>query len=330
MPLQTLTYTNPLFPGYFADPFVFKARGEYWAYGTEMDVPHSDPQKLVFGVLRSPDLVHWTDCGGALEQVAKPLGWSYWAPEVCERDGKFYMFYSTSGSIFRGKLNHHLRLAIADHPAGPFRDTGERLFPQETFSIDAHPFCDPRDGQWYLFFARDDLTHQRVGTGVSVVKLNEQMHFDGEPQWALRPTADWQVFHARRNLYGKRNLKWHTVEGPFVVYRHDRYWMFYSGGAWETPGYGVSFAVADHPLGPWNDEWSADGPQVLMGVPDHVVGPGHNSVVTGPDGVTDFIVYHAWDTAHTARRLCIDPLEWTPRGPRALGPTWTEQEIRIW
>jgi hypothetical protein len=51
-------------------------------------------------------------------------------------------------------------------------------------------------------------------------------------------------------------------------------------------------------------------------------------VAAGPDGHTDYIVYHAWDPAMTARRMFIDPLEWTPRGPRCDGPTLTEQEIR--
>ena len=31
---MTLTYTNPVWPGYLADPFVLKWEGEYYAYGT--------------------------------------------------------------------------------------------------------------------------------------------------------------------------------------------------------------------------------------------------------------------------------------------------------
>jgi len=52
-----------------------------------------------------------------------------------------------------------------------------------------------------------------------------------------------------------------------------------------------------------------------------VIGPGHNSVVVGPDNVTQYIVYHAWDKAHTARRMCVDKLVWTADGPRC-SPTW--------
>ncbi len=83
----------------------------------------------------------------------------------------------------------------------------------------------------------------------------------------------------------------------------------------------MSYAVADHPLGPYRDESSADGPAVLKGTPGKVLGPGHNSVVLGPDGHTQFVVYHAWDEAKTARRMCIDPLIWEDGKPRCLGPS---------
>ncbi|RYG19514.1 glycoside hydrolase, partial [bacterium] len=65
--------------------------------------------------------------------------------------------------------------------------------------------------------------------------------------------------------------------------------------------------------------------RVLRTVPGRVIGPGHNSVVRGP-GAVDYVVYHAWDTALSARRLCIDRLDWTPEGPRCT-PTWEPQPV---
>jgi arabinan endo-1,5-alpha-L-arabinosidase len=64
---------------------------------------------------------------------------------------------------------------------------------------------------------------------------------------------------------------------------------------------------------------------VLKGIPGKVRGPGHHSVVVGPDRKTDYVVYHAWDPDMKVRQLCIDPLAWTPDGPRCLGPTNTPQ-----
>jgi GH43 family beta-xylosidase len=144
---------------------------------------------------------------------------------------------------------------------------------------------------------------------------------EGRPRTLLRASADWQLYRARREMYG-RVWDWHTLEGPFVRKRGGRYFLFYSGGAWEEPTYGVSYAVADHPLGPFEEPVS--GPVVLQTVPDRVLGPGHNSIVTGPDG-EDWIVYHAWDVDRTARRMCIDRLTWGADGPERSGPTWESQ-----
>ncbi|GMA85917.1 hypothetical protein GCM10025868_11670 [Angustibacter aerolatus] len=116
-------------------------------------------------------------------------------------------------------------------------------------------------------------------------------------------------------MYGKV-YDWHTLEGPFVVHRGGRYHLFYSGGSWQEPTYGVAHAVADRPDGPWVE--TAREP-LLRSVPG-VVGPGHNSVVTTPDGL-DVMVYHAWDVEQTARRMCLDPIRWTPDGPVVDGPS---------
>jgi len=322
-----LMYTNPVWPGYMADPYVLRWQGEYFAYGTGDRVGDRH-----FPLLRSSDLCQWELVGGALET---PEGFSpdghYWAPAVAERDGTFYLYYSTGSAT--DDTVHRLRVAVADHPAGPFRDTGTVLLPNEGFTIDADPFRDPRDGQWYLYFAKDYLDGERPGTGLAVVALGEDMvSVVGEPQTVLRATADWQIYERDRTLYGKFWNAWHTLEGASVIAHEGRYYCFYSGGAWHTPGYGVSYAVADHPLGPWieaTDSEGNTGPLILHNRPDiqTLQGPGHNSIVLGPNDDTLFIVYHAWDAERTARRMCIDPILWTPDGPRCNGPHETEQMI---
>jgi arabinan endo-1,5-alpha-L-arabinosidase len=320
MTLVPLTYQNPVWSGYLADPFVLRDGDAYYAYGTGSDEGNGRQHDgRVFPVLRSPDLVHWTHVGGALEPASDSPAAAYWAPEVAERGGTYYMYYAA---------DMRLRLATSVDPAGPFRDTGQDLFPGEPFSIDASPFWNPREGRWYLYFAKD-FFDERVGTGTAVVPLGEDMLPAGEPRVVVRATSDWQIFERNRRWYDRQWDVWHTVEGPFVIERGGRYYCLYSGGCWQTPDYGVSYAVAPHPLGPWCDEWSHSGPVVLRGVPGQVVGPGHNCVVRGPDGETLFVVYHAWDPERTARRMCLDPLIFTGDGPRCLGPSTDQQVIRV-
>jgi arabinan endo-1,5-alpha-L-arabinosidase len=311
-------YRNPVHPGYFADPFALKIGNGYLAWGTGRMLGN-----LVFETLGSPDLVRWESLGGALErlpaEVEAELGTDYWAPEVVAADGRWWMYYS----VGRGDLGHSLRVGVADEPAGPYRDLGVDLTPDERFAIDPHPFVDA-DGTRYLFYARDVLEGPRVGTMLAVDVLDGMDRLAGRQTDVLTPSGDWQIFRRGRSMYGGV-YDWHTLEGPFVRRRDDRYVLFYSGGNWEEPTYGVGWAEAEHPLGPWREQ--VGRPPLLRTVPGHVVGPGHNCVVPGPDG-QDVVVYHAWDAGHVARRLCIDPLGWTPAGPVADGPTWTETDLQ--
>ncbi len=207
--------------------------------------------------------------------------------------------------------------------AAPPPHAGVQLCPDEPFAIDPHPFRDT-DGQWYLYYAVDRLEGERVGTTVVVDRLATMTRLAGQAQVAVPATGDWQLFLAQRTMYGQV-YDWHTVEGPFVREREGRYYCLYSGGNWEQLTYGVSYAVADHPLGPFKEP-DVEQPALLRTVPGRVIGPGHNSVVEGPDG-EDYLVYHAWDPELTARRMCIDRLTWGPEGPSTAGPTWTPQPV---
>ncbi|MBN1902361.1 glycoside hydrolase family 43 protein [Candidatus Sumerlaeota bacterium] len=311
---MAIIHENPVWSGELADPFVLKHKGEYWGYGTSGIQNSSHGSKRIFPVLHSTDFIHWNPAGYALDTSGlNAQAGAFWAPEVAERDGKFYMYFSFSG----GGSDEFQRLhaAISDHPAGPFRIAGP-LIPEEGFTIDAHPFRDPVDGKWYLFFAKD-FFDDRVGTGLAAALLDDSMaRLKSPPKPILRPFADWQIYERNRFHYNRRWEAWHTIEGGFVVYHKKHYWCFYSGGPWTSPNYGVGCAVADHVLGPYEDPWSREGPSILRTIPDIMIGPGHNSVVTGPDDKTHYIVYHSWDKAHTARRMFISPLVWTANGPR--------------
>ncbi len=312
-----LTYRNPVYSANFPDPFVLRFNGRYYAYGTG---PAGDGR--FFPMLVSADLVHWTEAGGALEPLDLPGAEEYWAPEVAYADGRFWMYYAVGREH---DPDHHLRVAVADTPLGPWKDRGLNLTPHEIFAIDAHPFRDPADGEWYLFYARDRLEPPFAGTGLAVDRLPEPDRLEGRPRDVLRPFAEWQVFEKQRPV--KRGLDWFTIEGAFVVPVGPRYCCFYSGGRWENPNYGVGYALADHPLGPWREDTGQEGPPLLTTCPGRVVGPGHNSVVTGPDLLSQYVVYHGWDPGCTGRMPRIDRLEWEDGRPRCAGPTDEPQPL---
>jgi arabinan endo-1,5-alpha-L-arabinosidase len=311
-----MSYTNPVYPDYFADPFVLKHGRGYYAYGTAPASPEGDQ----FPVLYSEDLVHWERRGWAL-RPSEVTG--FWAPEVAYHDGRFYLYYSCGEP---DGTHHQLRVAVSDDPLGYFDIIDEILVPDQPFSIDAHPFQD-RDGQWYLYYARDFLTldgEYRVGTGIVVDRLMDMTRLEGHPQIVVRPHMDWHLFKAQRTMYNAI-YDWHTVEGPSTLLHNDRYYCFYSGGAWEEANYGVAYVVADHPLGPYHPPEPNE--PILKSISNRLFGPGHNSFTTGPNSEDTFMVYHAWDTNKTMRRMCIDRLIWQGDRPTVKGPTWTEQPL---
>jgi GH43 family beta-xylosidase len=308
-----MTYLNPVYRGSFPDPFVLKYCGEYWAYCTGV---WRDGRW--FGVLRSRDLVSWEELGGALEPL--PGLWPcQWAPELICAEGRFFLYYSLGD-----EATMHLRVAVAAHPAGPFVDSGRRLT-REPFAIDPHVFTDD-DGTRHLFYATDFLEHTHIGTGTVRDRLLDPLTPEGRPAPVTRARYDWHVYDPQRAEKG--GVRWHTVEGPFVLKRKGRYAQMFSAGNWQNPSYGVSFASSPQIDAAHEWEQAADGERVLpilRSIPGLVVGPGHNSVVRGPDNMQLFAVYHRWLLDAGVRAMAIDPLEWVGERLVVLGPSTTER-----
>jgi GH43 family beta-xylosidase len=333
--LQARSYRNPVIGEYLGDPFVFRHEGRYYAIGTGRDeatgTAGGGGSASIFPLYVSSDLVDWTRTGKALVRPYATQGYTFWAPEVVFVDGVFYLYYSVG---FEDTL-HHLRVATSRQPLGPYLDAGVRLTSLAScpFAIDPHPFH--HEGRYYLFYARDFLDERdergapvKPGTALVVQELTTMLELAPGVATVLRARHAWQRFMPGRVIYGGV-YDWHTLEGPCVVQHDGRFYCFYSGGRWDSERYGVDYAVADHPLGPYDDSGAEDGPRVLRSEPGAWLGPGHNSIVRGPDGTTEYAFYHAWDPDFRQRQACIDRLRWTAAGPRVAGPTSTLESIAL-
>jgi GH43 family beta-xylosidase len=262
--------------------------------------------------------------GGALVPPAENRKIQYWAPELTRNGGKYYLYYAMGGLE---PERFSLRVAISDQPQGPYVDAGAPLVDCESnrFTIDAFPFIDD-DGQWYLFYSRNftnETPGMRIGTGIVVDKLMDMTRLAGDCRLVVRARYDWTLYeaHRRMDVYNK-TYDWHTIEGPCVLKHDGKYYCFYSGANWQTPRYGLDYVVAENPLGPYTGQ--GDSPRVLRGIPEKVRGPGHHSIVTGPDGKTQYVLYHAWDAGMTQRQMCLDRLDWAKDGPHCE-PTFKPQ-----
>jgi GH43 family beta-xylosidase len=311
--LRSGNYLNPVHNRPCPDPYVFKHLNEYWCYCTGFWY-----DGRCFGILHSRDLLHWTELGGAMERL-NPEATCYWAPEVIYDNGRFLMYYSVGNEI-----NMQIRVAVAQHPAGPFLDSGRGLT-REEFAIDPHVFKDD-DGSRYLFYATDFYQHTHIGTGTVYDRMLDAFTLANDPRPVSRARFDWQVYDPQR--IEKGGVRWHTVEGPFVIKRKGIYYQMFSGGNWKNNTYGVSYAISDTILRSGEWEQVADGERILpilRTIPGLVIGPGHNSAVRGTDNVEMFCVYHRWADDSSNRVLAIDRLDWAGERMFVAGPSTTPQ-----
>ncbi|WP_052351979.1 glycoside hydrolase family 43 protein [Deinococcus pimensis] len=270
---------NPVLPGWHADPELHHFDGRYYLYPTRS--LSFDDQKG-FDAWSSEDLTHWRPEGCILDlgDVAWSTNRAAWAPSVTHRDGRYYLYFSAGDGAGIG-------VAVADHPAGPFRDVLSRPlvadWPFGAQPIDANVFQDD-DGQAILYFGG----HNRC----AAVKLGTDLVSLDGPYVDVTPDG--------------------YTEGPFMFKRRGTYYFLWSEGVWMDDTYAVAYARARHPFGPFHREG-----RILTSDPAVGTGAGHNSVLRLPGTDAYVIAYHrrpVTETHHDHRVVCIDELTFDADG----------------
>ena len=308
---QAPAHTNPVIPGDHPDPSVVRVGNEYWATAT------TSQWAPIFPLLRSRDLVNWTLEGAVFEQPPAWSSGSYWAPEIAEHRGRFFVYYTAR------RRNGPLCVAVATatKPGGPWTDRGP-LVCQDAGSIDAMAVTDA-SGRRYLIW-KEDGNSRKLPTPLWAQQLTDDgTALTGTPTEILRNQASWEG---------------HLIEGPFILRRNDWFYLFYSAGACcgRKCDYRLGVARARSILGPW--ERHAANP--ILQANEHWKCPGHGSLVTRPDGRT-FLLYHAYhpqDFEYAGRQALLDEVTWKDdwpvindgRGPSAepSGPTVAKPDGR--
>lgn len=342
---QTSVITNPL-PIAFGDPFLLHSSdGKYYMYGTSLEDG--------FEAYISENLVDWKKIG----QVYKGGGedqWNvncFWAPEVYEHNGKYYLFYSANSrnNPTNEEENFMIGVAESDSPAGPFRDINNRpLFESEYPVIDANVLF-AKDGKNYLYFSRCCYKHP-VESEIAA-KAKEEGVYDeieeswiygvelksdfsgiiGEPVKLLSPPTDLndpQTMWESQSVSAKEaNRRW--TEGSFIFEHDGRYYMMYSSNFYKGPHYAVGYATSDNPLGPFVK--SPNNPILHENASSggKVTGTGHNMAIQMPDGEF-YTVYHGYMEENPEERVVfIDKLVFDAEGNLSVeGPTTEPKKIK--
>lgn len=345
------TFSNPL-NVQFGDPYVLYTGGTYYMYGTGAGADKG------FAAYSSKDLVNWKREGQVYFHDNKN-GWSdpkaawdgaYWAPEVYEVGGKFYLFYSAQWKVNpTAELeNFRIGVAVADKPTGPFIDlTDKPVFDPGYPIIDANVFFDS-DGKAYLYYSRACYKHpvesevaelaRKKGwykeieeSWVYGVELKRDFSgVSGEPVLVLRPPVrlnDKQAEWESRSVTSREvNRRW--TEGSVTFKKDSVYYIMYSANHFGGKHYAVGYATAASPLGPFN---KATNNPVLQKNTERggiVSGTGHNSIAYSPDGKEMFCVYHG-RTAKTGdeRVVFIDRMQVRDGKVTVAGPTTAPQQM---
>ncbi|MFD2828192.1 family 43 glycosylhydrolase [Leeuwenhoekiella polynyae] len=174
-----------------------------------------------YHVFSSENLTEWKDHGEILNQKdvfwADDEGYSMWAPDCVEKDGKYYFYFPTKPKDTEGFT---IGVAVGDNPEGPFTPQEKPI--ANVNGIDPNVFIDS-DGQAYLYWS---------GRDIWVAKLKPNMlELASEPQ-----------------IIANLPQEGHK-EGPFVFERNGIYYLTYPHVENKTER--LEYAMGDSPMGPF-------------------------------------------------------------------------------
>jgi len=303
-------YTNPLGVK-LGDPFVMLASdGNYYMYGTDETGEFEG-----FGAYSSTDLINWKSEGQAYQGNTSDSWTSgnFWAPEVFERERKFYMFFSADWKQNPKNEGENFRIgvAVSDKPTGPFKELSEKpLFDPGYPVIDADIL--EYKGKSYLYYSRccyKNPVKSEVADWARKINLfqeieeswvygveisNDFTHIIGQPVLLLQPPktmSDKQCeWESRSVTDGEVNRRW--TEGSFAFANNNKIYMMYSANFFGGKNYAVGYATSDNPLGPFTKAENNPVLQKNTGQGGIVTGTGHNSVVRSKNGKQMYCVYH--------------------------------------
>lgn len=308
------TYINPV-GGItnIGDPFVMKYKGKYYLYPT-------DRSNKGFSVWVSDNMVDWVDKGLAFDRSHSENKWGtkkFWAPEVVEYKGVFYMTYSAA--IADGKLK--MRIASATDPTGPFVNYSEPFFEDDKFSyIDGNILID--GDSIYMYYVKDCSRNIINGKHISQIYV-AQLSPDfkklvEEPTLCIEPNQAWESL--------AKKYQWN--EGPFAMKKDGLYYLFYSSNYFASIKYAVGYATSSSPKGPWTKY--AGNPVLKKNRELLVSGPGHCCITTSPDDSEYFMVYHThtnFTKPSGDRNVFIDRMTFNEGVVEVMGPTRSRQEL---
>jgi hypothetical protein len=208
---------------------ILQHNGRFYWFGEERTLGYNN--KTGVAAYSSTDLVHWKKEGIVMPKAAFPS--MFQDSGVCERPKvvynrktkKFVMWSHLDADSYR---NSKAGVAVSDHVTGPFVHVRDyQPVPGQTYR-DMNLFVDD-DGVAYVYYSSEE------NRTMYVHRLTED-YLSHEPVAEGKTWAKMLVDQAR--------------EAPAPFKFNGKYYIITSGCTGWSPN-PASYAVADHPLGPW-------------------------------------------------------------------------------
>ena len=184
------------------------------------------------------DMVNWTYRGTPLTS-ATFSSWAKqdndcWASQCIERNGKWYWYVTAT---IKGEAYPGIGVAVADSPAGPYRDTRRSPLVKGWFKIDPSVFIDD-DGQAYLFYGNNMLWYAKLTKSMTSITGGEKEV----------KTKDEAAFGPFKGYDDNGQPKTNFEEASWIYKRGGKYYLEYAAGG--VPEH-WAYSTADKITGPW-------------------------------------------------------------------------------
>ena len=248
---------------HISDPFILAdpKTGMYYTYVQFVDkkrFPEVYTDEPCFFVIKSPDLIHWSEPKVCFKKGDFPYDKDYWAPEVHEWKGKYFLISSfrTDGCV-RGCL-----CLSSDSPEGPFLPVSDRpVTPEGWHCLDGTLYVDFKGKPW-MVFCHEWL--QVYDGQICAIPLNDSLsEATGDPVILFRASdAPW-----RGHATADGGL---VTDGPFLYHLPGGKLIMLWSSFSERGGYtvGIARSQSGRVTGPWiQDEiplYALDGGHAML------------------------------------------------------------------
>ncbi|OZB92242.1 family 43 glycosylhydrolase [Paenibacillus sp. XY044] len=289
-----------------ADPWVYKHTDGYYynvfVNGSGIMIRRA---KTITGIDAGERSLAWTPVKGTMYSS------DVWAPEMHylrDSDGQFkwYIYFAADDGT---NANHRMYVLenASDNPmTGTWEFKGKITDSTDRWAIDGTVLT-VNENHYFIWsgWEETDGSFQNL----YIAKMSDPRTIGSERVLISTPEHDWETSPGRIN------------EGPEVTIKGDTINLIYSAnGSW-TDSYSLGLITAkigDDVMNPGS--WvKRDKP--IFSSANGVYGPGHHSIVSSPDGVEDWIIYHAarWSGSGWTRKVYTQKFTWNDDNTPNLG-----------